>query len=128
LLDYFWERRPDGRDWVAITDPGTVLERSARDRGFRRVFLNPSDIGGRYSALSFFGLVPAALLGIDLRRLLDSAAQMREACAADVTASANPGARLGATLAEAAILGRPYLWLESGTSGFAGWLEQLIAE
>ena len=130
LLDYFWERAPDGRDWVAITDPGSPLEELAADRSFRRCFRNPEDIGGRYSALSFVGLVPAALLGVDLDRLLGNAAAMREACGADVSPYSNPGARLGAVLAESTLSGRDYLALEPrlAAPGFPSWLEQLVAE
>ncbi|MEX2373857.1 MAG: trehalose-6-phosphate synthase, partial [Dehalococcoidia bacterium] len=130
LLDYFWERHPEGRHWVAITDAGSPLHTIGEERSFRRVFLNPADIGGRYSALSFVGLVPAALLGIDLERLLASAASMREACGTGVEARVNPGARLGAMLAEAALMGRDYLAVDAGPelAGFPAWLEQLIAE
>src|SRR5215217_5145138 len=82
---YFWERTGGrGGQFVAITDPGTPLERLAGERGFRRAFLNPPDIGGRYSALSYFGLVPAALIGVDVAALLHRAHRMAEACAACV--------------------------------------------
>src|SRR5690606_30944990 len=100
LLDYFWERVPRGEQYVAITDAGTPLAELAARRGFRRVFLNPSDLGGRYSALSYFGLVPGALTGIDLNRLLDGATSMREACMNAHDLGENPGARLGAWLGE----------------------------
>ena len=73
LLAYCWDRVPDGRRYAAITDPGTPLAELARDYGFARVFLNPPDIGGRYSVLSYFGLVPAALCGIDVVALCDAA-------------------------------------------------------
>ncbi len=129
LLDYFWERYPDPRSFLAVTDPGSPLESLALQRGFRQVFLNPPDIGGRYSALSYYGLVPAALLGVDLPRLLGSAAVMRDACS-QVAPATNPGARLGAALAEAALMGRDLLALRRGSEfpGFGAWLEQLIAE
>ncbi len=129
LLDYFWNRRPDPNRFVAITDPGSPLEDLARERDFRRIFLNPPDIGGRYSALSYYGLVPAALLGVDLTRLLGSAAVMRDACNVREPGE-NPGARLGAALAEAALMGRDLLALRRGAEfpGFGAWLEQLIAE
>lgn len=130
LLDYFWERVPRGEQYVAITDAGTPLATLAEVRGFRRVFLNPSDIGGRYSALSYFGLVPGALTGIDLERLLDGATSMREACMNAHDPGDNPGARLGAWLGEAALRGRDYLLLpgDAEVEPFAAWLEQLIAE
>ena len=119
-----------GQSFVAITDPGTPLERLARENGFRHVFLNPSDIGGRYSVLSLFGLVPAALLGINLAELLDSADRMREACASNVSARDNPGAWQGAIMASLAARGRDKLTLAASPSieGFALWAEQLIAE
>nr|MDQ3805112.1 bifunctional transaldolase/phosoglucose isomerase [Acidobacteriota bacterium] len=96
------DKENPGENFVAITDPGTRMEAdAARDR-FRRVFLNPPDIGGRYSALSYFGMVPAALLGLDVRKLLDRAERVVHACSQVVPAPENPGARLGAILAECA--------------------------
>jgi glucose-6-phosphate isomerase/transaldolase/glucose-6-phosphate isomerase len=119
-----------GQSFVAITDPGTSLERLAREEGFRRAFLNPPDIGGRYSVLSYFGLVPAALMGIDIAVLLDRADRMREGCASCVAAHDNPGARLGATLGTLAAAGRDKLTLVTSPSigSFGLWVEQLIAE
>ena len=119
-----------GAHFCAITDPGTSLERLGQERGFRRVFLNPPDIGGRYSALSLFGLVPAALLGLDLDRLLDRAQAMVEACSADAPGAANPGLWLGAALGALAQAGRDKLTLLTSPrlSGFGLWVEQLIAE
>src|SRR5882724_4866641 len=128
---YFWERTGGrGSQFVAITDPGTPLERLARERGFRRTFLNPPDIGGRYSALSFFGLVPAALIGVDVDTLLHRAHRMAEACAACVPPLENPAAWLGAILGEAALAGRDKVTfvLSPGIASFGLWLEQLIAE
>src|SRR4029453_14375060 len=75
-LRYFWQRVPDGRRFAAVTDAGTPLEALARERGFREVFVNRADIGGRYSALSYFGLMPAALIGAPLDLLLDGAIEM----------------------------------------------------
>jgi glucose-6-phosphate isomerase len=126
---YFWDKVSDGSRFVAITDAGTPLEELAVERGFRRVFLNPSDIGGRYSALSYFGLVPGALLGVDLEGLLDRAMAMASACRSEVAAN-NPGARVGATVGEAALLGRDKftLVLDRTISSFGSWVEQLIAE
>src|SRR6185436_12545228 len=100
-----------GRSFAAITDPGTPLEKLARDRGYRRVFANPPDIGGRYSALSYFGLVPAALIGVELPRLLSRAQQMMRACGQSGDAKANPGAWLGAAMGEAELAGRDKLTL-----------------
>jgi transaldolase / glucose-6-phosphate isomerase len=119
-----------GTHFVAITDPGTSMERLGKDEGFRRVFLNPEDIGGRYSVLSLFGLVPAALAGMDVERLLTEADRMRGECAATIPPSANPGAWLGATLGSLAKAGVDKLTLvTSPTLGSYGlWAEQLIAE
>ena len=104
---YFWERTGGrGAQFVAITDPGTPLETLAAQRGFRRTFSNPPDIGGRYSALSYFGLVPAALIGVELETLLHRAHRMAESCAAYVPAIQNPAAWLGAILGESALAGR----------------------
>ncbi len=118
-----------GQGFAAVTDPGTVLEKLARKEGFRQVFLNPSDIGGRYSVLSYFGLVPAALIGLDLNQLLGRADAMREHCAAG-SARDNPGAWLGAVMSVLAGLGRDKLTLVTAPSlaGFGLWVEQLLAE
>ena len=119
-----------GSNFVAITDSGTPLEAMAEEQGFRRVFQNPSDIGGRYSVLSYFGLVPAALTGLDLGKLLDAADAMRSACAGGVPTQDNPGAVLGATMGALALEGRDKLTLVTSPSveGFGLWVEQLIAE
>jgi len=132
LFRFFWRLACEalaepGKHFVAITDPGTPLEQLASDRRFRRLVLAPPDVGGRFSALSAFGLVPAALIGVDLERLLDGARAMAEAChhVAD-----NPAAELGAALAELALAGRDKLtFLASpGLASLPDWLEQLIAE
>ncbi len=127
---YFFDKVRDGGQFVAITDPGTPLEALARSKGFRRVFLNAPDIGGRHSALSYFGLVPAAFIGADMHRLLDSAEEMACACAPCVPAADNPGLRLGALIGEAARSGRDKLTivLPDEVAGLGAWLEQLIAE
>ena len=119
-----------GGNFVAITDPGSSLEKLGQDQGFRRVFPNPPDIGGRYSVLSYFGLVPAALTGIDLDKLLDRADRMREACAASVPVRDNPAAWLGAVMGALARAGRDKLTLVASPSiaAFGLWVEQLIAE
>lgn len=128
---YFWERSGgQGRQFLAITDPGTPLASEATARGFLRTFLNPPDIGGRYSALSYFGLVPAALGGVDLKGLLDRAATMTQACSPSVPVAENPGAWLGAVFAEAAAAGRDKITIVAppALKSFGLWAEQLIAE
>ena len=119
-----------GQHFIAVTDPGTSLEKMAKEQGFRRVFANPPEIGGRYSVLSYFGMVPAALAGIDLVKLLDRADCMREGCASCVPAHENPGAWLGAVMGVLALQGRDKLTLVSSPSikSFGLWVEQLIAE
>ncbi len=119
-----------GQNFIAVTDPGTPLDQLGREQGFRRVFLNPPDIGGRYSVLSYFGLVPAALIGLDLATLLDRADCMREGCASCVPAHDNPGAWLAAIMGVLARQGRDKLTLVTSPSisSFGLWVEQLIAE
>ena len=119
-----------GRHFFAITDAGTPLEAMAREQGFRCAYLNPTDIGGRYSVLSYFGLAPAALTGLDVATLLDRAGEMMNACAPSVPARENPAALLGAAMAGHAELGRDKLTLVASSSiaGFGLWAEQLIAE
>jgi transaldolase/glucose-6-phosphate isomerase len=129
-LEHFWARTSKGEHFIAITDPGTPLEKLAHERNFRRVFLNPPAIGGRYSALSLFGLVPAALLGAPLFELLDAAQEMACACDPAVPVEQNPGAFLGAAIGEAARAGRDKLTfvLPESIASFGDWVEQLIAE
>lgn len=126
---YFYDLVKNGGQFVAITDPGSHLVGLAEEKGFRKVFLNPADIGGRYSALSYFGLVPAALIGADISGLLERAETMADACT-NVTSSDNPGALLGATIGAAALAGRDKLtvFTTGEISSFGTWLEQLIAE
>ncbi|HKI05569.1 MAG TPA: hypothetical protein VKK31_26550 [Thermoanaerobaculia bacterium] len=130
----FWElleKVPErGRHFVAVTDPGTPLEKMARERGFRGVFNAPPDVGGRYSALTPFGLVPAALLGVNTGQLLARARGMAEACGPTEVAAANPGLRLGAALGELALAGRDKVTFITSHSleSFPEWIEQLIAE
>jgi glucose-6-phosphate isomerase len=129
---YFWERvrtargEATGRAFVAITDPGTSLAQLAQTRGYRRTFTNPPDIGGRYSALSYFGLVPAALIGVDVDALLAGAATERDALATD----SGEGLALGAALGELARQGRDKLTLVASPSlaAVGVWIEQLVAE
>ncbi|HET6506599.1 MAG TPA: hypothetical protein VFG42_07410 [Baekduia sp.] len=128
---YFWERTGgNGAQFVAVTDPGTSLEALASERGFRRAFVNDPNIGGRYSALSFFGMVPAALLGADLRGLLGGAAKLEESLRAGADADANPGLWLGSVLGELAIAGRDKLTfvVDPPIESYGLWVEQLIAE
>lgn len=115
--------------FVAITDEDTALHRRALDKRFREVFINPADIGGRYSALSFFGLVPAAIMGIDMDAMLASARAMADACRAD-DPRRNPGLALGAMMAAAALAGRDKLTLSlpARLASFGLWVEQLVAE
>jgi RpiB/LacA/LacB family sugar-phosphate isomerase len=122
--------REPGAHFVAITDPGTPLARLAAEARFRRAFLTPPDIGGRFSALSFFGLVPAALIGVDLGRLLESASAMAAACAASVPVAENPGLRLGAALGGFATIGRDKvtLLMSEPIRTLGAWLEQLLTE
>ncbi len=119
-----------GKNFVAVTDPDTPLETLAQKGGFRRTFINDPDIGGRYSVLSYFGLVPAALMGVDLPRLLDPAEQMQRACAEERAVADNPGAWLGTIIGAMAGLGRDKLTLVAspGIAGFGLWVEQLLAE
>ena len=118
-----------GENFAAITDPGTVLEKLGKEQGFREVFLNPPEVGGRYSVLSCFGLVPAALIGLDLGLLLERAAAMRERCDIDRAAD-NPGAWLGTVLGILTKAGRDKLTLlaSPGVAGFSLWVEQMLAE
>jgi transaldolase/glucose-6-phosphate isomerase len=119
-----------GSRFVAITDPGSPLDTLATSNGYRRVFRNAADIGGRYSALSFFGLVPAVLMGVDIERLLDDAVRMQKSCHPGVPAEENPGIRLGAFLAGLALAGRNKLTLIASpeVASFGNWIEQLVAE
>ena len=122
--DYFWKLAPVGARWVAITDPGSALEAVARERGFRAVYFGEPTVGGRYSALSPFGLMPAALLGVDLKRLLGRALEMIEACRLD---AGNPGLELGLALGEGWREGRDKVCVPD-PPGFGLWVEQLLAE
>jgi transaldolase/glucose-6-phosphate isomerase len=119
-----------GECFVAVTDPGTLMEQMATEDKFKRIFLNPADIGGRYSALSYFGMVPAALMGLDVKKLLDRAERVVHACASVVPAAENPGARLGAILGECAKAGRDKLTISADPkiASFGLWVEQLLAE
>ena len=125
-LDFFWERNGGrGEFFVAITDPGSELEGLARERDFLEVFAGEPTIGGRYSALSPFGMVPAALLGLDLEGFFDRTAEMVEACR---VADGNPGLELGQQLGEGWRAGRDKVCVDETPGGFGLWAEQLIAE
>lgn len=137
LFRFYWEMTVErlggdraGRQFVAITDPGSSLERLAGERGFRAVFNAPPDVGGRYSALTNFGLVPAVLIGVDVRGLLERARAMERACGPDVPVALNPGLSLGAALGELAAAGRDKLTFVTTPSlaSFPDWIEQLVAE
>ncbi len=131
MLDTFWDlAKGDGSCFVAITDPGTSLDALANARGFRKTFLADPTVGGRFSALSHFGLVPAALMGLDIDAILAPAEWMMKQCAAAVPAPRNPGLVLGAILGQAAADGRDKLTLivDDFYWPFGAWLEQLIAE
>jgi transaldolase/glucose-6-phosphate isomerase len=132
LFEHFWRATGgNGAQFVAITDPGSSLEALAHERGFRRVFLADPNIGGRYSALSHFGLVPAALAGIDVRALLEGARTAEQACSAfDHSGPASSGVWLGAALGELALQRRDKLTFVVGgrIASFGLWAEQLVAE
>jgi transaldolase/glucose-6-phosphate isomerase len=130
-FNYFWQKTGgNGVQFVAITDPTTSLEGLALARGFRHVFRADPSVGGRYSALTHFGLVPAALAGVDLSRALARAAWMMRQSGPKVAAQRNPGLMLGVVMAEAALAGRDKLTLltEAGFTSFGSWVEQLVAE
>ncbi|MEC4678860.1 MAG: glucose-6-phosphate isomerase [Nitrospirota bacterium] len=136
LYRYFSDRlqaigRPDiGSQFIAITDSGSPLEKIAVEKKFRRFFTTPSDVGGRYSALTYFGLLPAALLGIDLTALRKSAQNMMRACSADQPLEQNPAILLGVILGKLCEAGRNKLTFmtSASLSHFGIWAEQLIAE
>ena len=134
---YFWNELNKngrsgaaGRHFAAITDPGTSLEKLAKEHGFRWIFRNPPDIGGRYSALSYFGLVPGALIGVNVEEMLERAVEMAHSCADSVPADKNPGVWLGAVMGELATRGRNKVTLIASpkVATFGYWVEQLIAE
>jgi glucose-6-phosphate isomerase len=138
LFAHFWSVVPDGGHFVAITDPGSGLEQLAREHGFRRVFAGDPDIGGRYSALSAFGIVPAALMGVDVRALLSGASGAWETAistTSDPDEQATPAQQtaavwLGSALSALARAGRDKLTFVIAESlpGLGLWLEQLVAE
>lgn len=120
----------DGSRFVAVTDPGSKLEATARADRYAHVFAGDPEIGGRYSVLSAFGMVPAAVMGIDVPAFYAATLPMVHACANDAPPAANPGVRLGVILGEAALAGRDKLTIAAspGLAPFGAWLEQLVAE
>jgi transaldolase / glucose-6-phosphate isomerase len=119
-----------GTRFIAVTDPGSSMEKVAQQHGFRRIFYGVPSIGGRYSALSAFGMVPAAIMGLDVPRFLNAAEEMVHACAATVPAAENPGVVLGTILGVLANRGRDKVTLVTspGIGDLGAWLEQLLAE
>ena len=138
FMDYFFDRvgavrgkDKAGEHFVAVTDPGSPLERRADQLRFARVFHGVPSIGGRYSVLSKFGLVPAAAMGLDVRRLLETTRTMQRSCGADVPPSENPGVQLGVAMGVAATrFGRDKVTIiaSPGIADLGAWLEQLLAE
>jgi hypothetical protein len=137
LMEFFFEgvrslmpAAEAGSRFVAVTDPGSDLEQLATERQFRSIFPGLQSVGGRFSALSNFGLVPAAAMGLDVKKLLARAGAMRRRCSADIPTRENPGVMLGLQLGVLARLGRDKLTLVPSPSvrGFGAWAEQLLAE
>jgi transaldolase/glucose-6-phosphate isomerase len=137
MKDYFFGRVQEtvgqgkaGDHFVAVTDPGSSLEKVAKTQGFAHIFHGEPSIGGRYSVLSPFGMVPAAAAGLDLARLLDSALTMVRSCGPDVPPQDNPGVQLGLAMGAAGREGRDKVTILSSKSvaDFGAWAEQLIAE
>ena len=134
---YFLERAKQvigaeraGSHFIAITDPGSRMQQVAEADRFRHIFFGLPSIGGRYSALSNFGMVPAAVMGLDVKKFLDRTAEMVRACRPDVAAEENPGTVLGVVLGTAAVSGRDKVTIVTsrGISDLGAWLEQLLAE
>jgi transaldolase/glucose-6-phosphate isomerase len=138
FMAYFYDRVADvlgtekaGEHFLAVTDPGSPLEREARKLHFKHVFYGVPSIGGRYSVLSKFGLVPAAAIGLDIQRLLEKAQQMARSCGADVPPAENPGVQLGIAMGVAAArFGRNKVTIVTSRAiaDLGAWLEQLLAE
>ncbi|MDB5624733.1 MAG: glucose-6-phosphate isomerase / transaldolase [Tardiphaga sp.] len=137
MKDYFFAQVSEavgkdkaGEHFVAVTDPGSSLEQVAKRQGFARIFHGDPTIGGRYSVLSPFGMVPAAAAGVDLKQLLNLAAQMVRSCGPDVPPSENPGVQLGLAMGHAGLAGRDKVTIFASKSiaDFGAWAEQLIAE
>jgi glucose-6-phosphate isomerase len=136
FYEYFYyrvaagKRDKAGENFIAITDEGSPLAQLAAKRKFRKTFINFSDVGGRFSALSYFGIVPAALAGINVRELLTRAMKMADSCGPEIPLSKNPGIMLGTAIAEMTLTGCDKLTyiLPEEIDSFGLWMEQLIAE
>ena len=138
FMEYFFDRvgavrgkEKAGEQFVAVTDPGSSLEGRARQLGFAHIFHGVTSIGGRYSVLSKFGLVMAAVMGIDVKRFLETTQPMERACGADVPPAENPGVQLGIAMGVASNrLGRDKVTIvaSAGIADLGAWLEQLLAE
>jgi transaldolase/glucose-6-phosphate isomerase len=136
LYQYFWEKSEQvlgerrGAHFIAITDPGSKLAKMGQSLGFRSVFTSNPNVGGRYSALTHFGLVPAALMGVELQRFLSSASEMAEKCSAQNELELNLGALLGIVLGLGSSNGKDKLTIfaDKDLAPLGAWLEQLIAE
>jgi glucose-6-phosphate isomerase len=136
LLKYFFDRikkqhlQDPGRQFIAITDPGSSLEKIAAELGFAHVFLAPTNVGGRFSALTVFGLIPACVIGADVTAILESAEKMMEACSSEISSAENTALGLGLGMAILAESGRDKLTLLSSQKleSFGDWMEQLVAE
>jgi transaldolase / glucose-6-phosphate isomerase len=137
LKQYFFDRARSvvgaeevGKRFVAVTDPGSPMQKVAEGDNFRNIFFGNPAIGGRYSVLSNFGMVPAVAAGIDIARILDSTQMMIDSCGPTVPPAANPGVLLGTILGVAGRLGRDKVTIiaSSELAGFGAWAEQLIAE
>jgi transaldolase/glucose-6-phosphate isomerase len=136
LFQYFWAQakakggKDTGKQFIAITDPGSKLAALGEENGFRAIFTANPNVGGRYSALAQFGLVPAGLMGVDLDQFLWTASDMASRCGAGQPLDENPGAILGIILGEAALAGRDKLTFltDAAVAPLGAWLEQLVAE
>lgn len=136
FMDYFWAKaqtplgKKAGKHFIAITDPGTSLVKIAQERGFRKIFLGDPEVGGRYSALTIYGLAPAVLMGVDTKKLLRSAIEMSSFCSTETPVERNPGITLGAFIGSGALSGKDKVTLLSDPelAAFGPWVEQLIAE
>src|SRR5205807_1927040 len=134
---YFFERTKQtvgaekaGSHFIAVTDPGSKMQQVAEADHFRHIFFGRPSIGGRYSALSNFGMVPAAAMGLDIKKFLDRTSEMVRACGVDVPLEENTGAVLGIILGRAANAGRDKVTIitSPGIHDLGAWLEQLLAE
>ena len=127
---YFFDKVGTGSQFIAVTDPGSALEEMACTKGYRNIYAGEPTIGGRFSALSNFGMVPAAAMGLDVHGFLERAHEMADACAGDVAPEENPGVVLGAALATLARAGRDKLTLVASPelASLGAWIEQLVAE